>query len=267
MNFIENIELFLAAFIASLFGQGGGILYTPIQIWNGRDFHDAAAISLFLIVITSLASTIIYRKSQKVDWMLALLFEGPTIIGAYIGGYLSHFLSSTFLRFLLSVILVAAAYLLLFPKGIKQKKTQQFKPSFWIIQHKRNGLSYTIDLRPMVPVMLLVGAITGMTGIGGGILKKPIMLLLFNIPMPIAVGSSAFMVGITATGGLLGHISHGGFDWKLALVLVGPVLIGALAGSYISLRIKSKQLVRYFGIFILLLAIYLAGQTVFVMLK
>ncbi|MBN2881758.1 sulfite exporter TauE/SafE family protein [Candidatus Woesearchaeota archaeon] len=263
MNLIEDIELVLGALIASLFGQGGGVLYTPIQLWNGSDFHQAASISLFLIVVTSFTATIVYRKSNKVDWILALLFELPTALGAFVGGYASHFVSSTSLRYLLSGLLLIAAYFLFFPPKERQKKVLNTKSLFWVIQHKKNGLIYSIDIRLMVPIMFVVGALTGMIGIGGGILKVPIMLIIFNIPMSIAVGSSAFMVGITAAGGLLGHLSHGNFDWHSALILVIPVTIGALAGSMISVKLHSARLIKYFGVFLFLLAILMAGQTFF----
>jgi uncharacterized protein len=263
MNFIEDIELVLGALIASLFGQGGGVLYTPIQLWNGSDFHKAAPISLFLIVVTSFTATIVYRKSNKVDWSLALLFELPTTIGAYLGGYASHFISSSDLRFLLSGLLLISAYFLFFPPKENQKKLLNPKLGYWIIQHKKNGLIYSVDIRLMFPIMFVIGALTGMIGIGGGILKVPIMLIIFNIPMSIAVGSSAFMVGITATGGLLGHLTHGNFDWHSALILVIPVTIGALAGSLISVKLRSARLIKYFGAFLFLLAILMAGQTFF----
>ena len=58
MNLIEDIELVLGALFASLFGQGGGVLYTPIQLWNGSDFHKAAPISLFFVLPTQ-------RKQEK----------------------------------------------------------------------------------------------------------------------------------------------------------------------------------------------------------
>jgi len=261
LNFLEEIELFLAALIASLFGQGGGVLYTPIQLWNGQDFHEAASISLFLIMLTSFSATLIYRKSNKIDWLLALLFEIPTTLGAFIGGYLSHYISGTNLQFVLSFLLLVAAYFIFFPPKEKKKHKSLASHSRWIIQHRKNEHSYSIDLRLLIPIALLTGAFTGMIGIGGGILKLPVMLLIFDIPLPIAVGSSAFMVGITASGGLLGHISQNHFNWQQALLLAIPVFIGALAGSYLSIRLHAAKLVKYFGVFLLAIAVYTAYRT------
>ena len=130
----EELLLLMAAFVAALFGQGGGVLYTPLQIWSGVDFH------------------------------------------------------------------------------------------------------------------------TAMVGIGGGALKVPLMVLLFGIPTPIAIGSSAYMVGLTAAAGLLGHISVGHFDWAAILMLAIPIFIGGQIGSRISIRLDTQHLEKWFSVFILLVA-------------
>jgi uncharacterized membrane protein YfcA len=117
-----------------------------------------------------------------------------------------------------------------------------------------NGETYQLDLRLMIPVMLTVGVLTSMVGIGGGALKVPLMVLLFGIPMPIAIGSSAFMVGLTATAGLLGHISTGSFNWTAALLLAIPVFIGGQIGSRLSIHLDALHLEKWFGYFILVVA-------------
>jgi hypothetical protein len=106
----------------------------------------------------------------------------------------------------------------------------------------------------MIPVMLAVGVLTSMVGIGGGAIKVPLMVLLFGIPIPIAIGSSAFMVGLTATAGLLGHISVGSFNWTAALLLAIPVFIGGQIGSRLSIHLNARHLAKWFGVFILLVA-------------
>ena len=79
MNILEEFLLLVAAFVAALFGQGGGVLYTPLQVWTGVDFHTAAPISLFLILIISISSTLVFRKAHQVDWYTALALEVPSL--------------------------------------------------------------------------------------------------------------------------------------------------------------------------------------------
>ena len=106
----------------------------------------------------------------------------------------------------------------------------------------------------MIPIMLAVGILTSMVGIGGGALKVPLMVLLFGIPVPIAIGSSAFMVGLTAAAGLLGYISVGHFNLIAALLLAIPVFIGGQIGSRLSIHLDAQHLEKWFGVFILMVA-------------
>ena len=254
MNALEDFSLLVAAFVAALFGQGGGILYTPLQVWNGVDFHTAAPISLFLILIISISSTLVFRKAHQVDWYTALALEVPTTLGAFIGGLLSKYVSSQTLGLILSVLLLIAGWFMLHPPKETIHRQINHHPSRWVWQRSAHGETYQLDLRLMVPVMMAVGVLTSMVGIGGGALKVPLMVLLFGVPVPIAIGSSAFMVGLTAAAGLLGHISAGGFNWIAALLLAIPVFIGGQIGSRLSIHLNAQHLEKWFGVFVLLIA-------------
>ena len=261
MKALEGFSLLIAAFVASLFGQGGGILYTPLQVWNGVDFHTAAPISLFLILVISISSTLVFRKAHQVDWGTALIMEAPTTLGAFIGGLLSKYVSSQILSLILSVLLLTAGWFMLHPPKETIRHRVKAHPSRWVWQRKLYDGTYQLDLRLMAPVMLAVGALTSMVGIGGGALKVPLMVLLFGIPVPIAIGSSAFMVGLTAAAGLLGHISAGGFNWIVAFLLAIPVFIGGQIGSRLSIQLNVKQLEKWFGVFVVLIAFISMLQT------
>lgn len=254
MKFVEVFLLFLASFAASLFGQGGGVFYTPLQVWSGVDFHAAAPISLFLILIISISTTLVFRKTHQVDWGLALVLETPTTLGAFIGGVLSKYVPSQVLGVVLTVMLLIAGWFMFHPPKGTSHRQKDLNPSSWVLQRRIHGEAYQLDMRLIVPVMLAVGILTSMVGIGGGALKVPLMVLLFGIPIPVAIGSSAFMVGLTAAAGLLGHISIGNFNWVSALLLAIPVFIGGQIGSRLSVRLRARQLAHWLGAFILLIA-------------
>jgi len=89
--------------------------------------------------------------------------------------------------------------------------------------------------------------ISGMVGIGCGLLKVPMLALILGVPMDIAVGSSALMVGLTAGGGFAGHVLNGHWDWRTSLILAAAVIIGAQIGSRIMVRLNKKKLKKGFG--------------------
>src|SRR5579859_7380776 len=114
MNLLVFAFFYLAMFaIASVFsalGGGGGVLYTPVQLFFGIEFHTAATTSLFLIMVTSLSATLVFRKAATVDWPLAIVLESSTTLGAFLGGLYSGHFSGRFLIYLFSGVIAVAAF-------------------------------------------------------------------------------------------------------------------------------------------------------------
>ncbi len=258
MMVLLSLILFFAALLAAFFGLGGGVLYTPFQLWLGIPFQQAAATSLLLILVTSFSATIVFRKSNRVDWILAIFLEIPTTIGAFCGGVLSQYVSAMVLTLILTFLLLLAGGLMLFPPRRPSNICATYQPqtSRWFIKRHYQGQILSIDIRCMFPIMFITGALISIVGISGGSIKIPIMVLLFRVPMPLAIGSSAFMVGLTATAGLLGHASVGHVPWQTAALLIVPVFIGSQLGSRISVRFKSEKLKRWYGGFLILVALF-----------
>ncbi len=257
MRLLLSVILFLAAFIASLFGIGGGVLYTPFQLWLGVHFKEAASTSLLLILLTSISSTIVYRRTQRVDWSLAIMLEIPTTLGAFLGGIISYWFSTYILASLLILMLIVSALFMVRPLNFQHSfcaRSEKWKRSKWLWKKNWVGKTYFLDLQCVFPVMFVMGALISIVGISGGIVKIPLMVLLFRVPMPIAVGSSAFMVGLTAASGFLGHATIGNVNWHTTLFFAIPVFIGAQLGSRLSTRIKAKELKTLYGWFLLLVA-------------
>ncbi len=258
MNILLATVLFLSSLIAALFGLGGGILYTPFQLWLGIPFKEAASVSLFLILITSFSATIVFRKKNIVDWSLAIMLEIPTTIGAFLGGIISHYFSESFLVTLLAIMILFAAFFMIFKfksKIFSCSYDKNLNNSKWLWKRVWTNKTYYLDLRCVFPIMFTLGTLISMVGVSGGVLKIPVMLLIFGIPLPVAIGSSAFMVGLTAAAGFLGHAAIGHVNWFNILILIIPVFIGAQLGSRLSVHLKSKNLKKLYGWFLILVAI------------
>ncbi|MCB2156484.1 sulfite exporter TauE/SafE family protein [bacterium] len=243
---------FVFSAIFSMMGQGGGVVYTPIQVWAGIDFHEAAATSLFLIAAVSLSSTIVFRKAKKTDWGLAITLESSTMVGGFLGGIVSSWFTAGPLSVLFAVMVFVSSYFMLSPKTQKDHCSEVKRTRL----HWRRSLgdrTYCVNLPLALSVSLLVGLFSGLLGVGGGILKVPVMVLLLGIPMDIAVGSSAFMVGMTAVAGLAGHILQGHWDWKTSLILGVVVFAGAQIGSRLTVGIDKLRLKKAFGWFLLVI--------------
>ena len=119
---------------------------------------------------------------------------------------------------------------------------------WWLWRRRHGDEEYAVNLPLVLPATALIGLLSGMLGITGGILKLPIMVLLCGVPMDIAVGTSTAMVALTALSGLAGHVLHGPVAWGTAGTFAAAALAGGFVGSRVSLRLDRRRLRRIFGL-------------------
>ena len=100
----------------------------------------------------------------------------------------------------------------------------------------------------------MIGVLSGMLGITGGIIKLPIMVLLCGVPMDIAMATSTVMVAVTALFGLGGHIMAGHFNLLMIAPLAVAAFVGGQIGSRISIKADKTKLKRIFGIVLIVIA-------------
>lgn len=248
--------IIVAGTIAASLGQGGGIMYTPVQVWYGIPFHQAATTSLFLIMVTSFSASIVYRKAKRIDMPMALTLESTTAVGGFLGGLWSSAFSGAALSIVFAFVVATAAVFMIggWVRRASRNTDGTYKKGWFRWRRQLGDHHYSVNLAIGLPGAFLAGLASGLVGIGGGILKVPLMVLLLGVPMEIAVGSSAFMVGITAAGGFTGHLIHGHWDWKMSLILAVCAFLGAQMGGNISLRVNAQRLKKVTGWFLLFIA-------------
>ena len=237
----------------SMQGLGGGVLYTPIQVFFGVDFYEAATRSQLLIIVTSISSTLIFRKAGKIDWPLALMLEPPALVGGYLGGFYAQRFSEEGLLLVLALLVMMASLSML--RELPPSQTKLANGSqFGLWRRRHSGYVYGVNLVQGLPIFFLIGVFSGLAGVAGGFLKTPVMALLFRMPMDVILGSSAFMVSFTAAGGLFGHLAAGSWDLGSTLLLAAFVALGAQVGPRLTLKDGPKRLQQRFGYFLLLVA-------------
>lgn len=249
--------VFLAvSVIFSMFGQGGGAFYVPMLLALSVPMVVAAATSQVLIMAVSFSSLLIFAKAKAVDWKLVLLIEPPTNIGAFLGGFFSPYFPATFSKICFAGVLLIGAYYMYSPPKAALK-TPSGKNHWWQWRSTTVSVPYTLNLPVIIPIMLLAGFVSGMLGVGGGLLKVPAVVVLGGVPMSIAVGSSSLMVGVTALTGFAGHLLRGHFDLQLTAVLAAGVLIGSQIGPRIAVKTDQRRLKKYFALLLVIIAIWL----------
>ena len=246
----------VSSIVFTMLGVGGGFMYVPILLSCGVDFHTAATTSLVMLTFAQISALFTFFRSGLVDLKLVAVLELPTMIGAFLGGMLSHHFNVGLLSVMFACVLFMASYFMMQSRnslslaGAGGNLTGGPGVSRWEWRHEFKGRAISIDLMLATPLVFIVGYVGGMLGLAGGWLKVPIMVVLFNIPMKIAVATSSLMVPITGFAGFLGHSVVGHFDPRLAFSLSVITVIGAQIGSRLSIGTQSN-LLRFIFAFVL----------------
>jgi len=237
--------------VFTMVGVGGGFLYVPILLSCGIDFHMATTTSLVMLTAAQISALYVFFKSGLVDLKLAAMLELPTMVGAFMGGVLSEHFNVTLLVVMFACALFLASYFMMQDQPqLEWLGGTPLRISSWEWQRQFGGHTYSVDMMLALPLTFGVGFMGGLLGLAGGWLKVPIMVVLFGVPMKVAVATSSLMVAFTGFSGFLGHSVSGHFEPQLALSLAVITMIGAQIGSRISIRTESN-LLRFVFAFVL----------------
>lgn len=236
-----------AGLIGSLTGLGGGIIIIPLlTLGLGYDMNYAIGAGLISVIGTSAGATASYIKGGISNTKIGLFLVVATTIGAVCGALLSQYLNTQTLSIIFGIILIFTAYLQF------RKKEDHFIPA------KESGLAYSLQLQgtyttassskkyesaqPMsgFMVMFFAGALSGLLGIGSGVLKVLAMDNLMKLPFKVSTTTSTFMIGITAIASAVLYLQKG----YIVAAIAAPVLLGVLLGAGIGAKLLPKINVR-----------------------
>ena len=231
------IFAFAIAFIFSMFGQGGGSVYSPLLLTLGFAILLSTSTSLVLNLITSLSAGYIFYKKKMIDYKTSLIFAPGISLGAFAGGALSKSFNTTVLMWLFVAFLVGVGARMIYSYWEKGK-VEEYQP-----------LQLSTGKIVLIAVFgAAVGFLAGLLGVGGGIFVVPFMVYILKSPTKIAAGSSHLIISFSALAGILGHATSHKFDLPLILVTGIAVLIGGNLGARVSMKINTKMIKAGLGL-------------------
>ncbi|MFZ4929693.1 sulfite exporter TauE/SafE family protein [Chryseobacterium sp. Mn2064] len=264
----EIIILFLGAISAGLLGSltglGGGVIIIPLlTLGFGVPMHYAIGASLISVIGTSSGAAVAFVKEGFTNMRIGMFLEIATTAGAVIGALVSGMLNPNTIGIIFASILLLTVILNL--KGKPDHQEPLIKGS---LEEKLKlygtfpdkGVLKNYSARNTVPgflMMMFAGAMSGLLGIGSGALKVLAMDNMMKLPFKVSTTTSNFMIGVTAVASALIYFQRG----EIIPVIVAPVLIGVVIGSFIGSKTlmasKTKKLKVFFAIVITLLSIYM----------
>ena len=229
-----------AGFLSGLFGVGGGVLLVPgLVLVLGMGQRLAHGTSLAAIVPIAVAGVAGYALAGEVDWAAALfLAVGAAGLGAPIGTHLLHVLPTRVLAVVFAVLLVATAARLLAGEGDATG---------------RGDLTVATAVG-LVAVGVVAGTLSGLLGVGGGVVTIPALVLLLGVPAAVAKGSSLAVIIPTAVEGTRRNVARHNADLRTAAVVGLSGTVSAFVASSLSVELDERLSNRLFAGLLLVVA-------------
>jgi uncharacterized membrane protein YfcA len=260
---VTGISLF-AGLLGSLVGVGGGIIVVPaLSLLLGVDIRHAIAASIISVIATSSGAASSYVREHITNIRLAMVLEIATAAGALTGAFLAVVVSGRWLFILFGVVLCYTAWSML------RKRTgpeTQAPNDPWADKLRLHGefydralgrkITYRIARTKLgLAVSYLAGTVSGLLGIGGGVLKVPVMNLAMGVPIKVCTATSNFMIGVTAAASAAVYFMRGEVQPFVAAPVAVGVLLGAKVGAKLLSRLKNNSIKMIFVAVLLISAV------------
>lgn len=234
-----------------LLGSGGAILTTPILLFLLKHPEkQAIAESLIIVGIIACWGAIASHRARNLDFRAAIPFACGSIPAAFVGAWLGNQAPGALQLVVLGALMLTASVLLLKPPKLQG-----------------GGADTTPDAHAhrhplfMLAVGAGVGSLTGFTGIGGGFLFVPALVIVAPLPMRRATGTSLALISLNCAAGIIPYLRSDIHLGLRTILLFGALgIVGAIIGARMANRIDQRTLRMLFGVFVLLLAAYILSR-------
>ena len=242
---------FLVGTYGTLIGAGGGFVLVPLLLllYPQESPEVITSISLAVVFFNAFSGSVAYMRLKRVDYRSGVLFAIATIPGAILGAITTSYIPRPLFDLFLGVLMIVGSLFLIFQRH-KKAENEEGKTQKCLVRNivEANGTTHTFSYSPTVGVglSLIVGYLSSLLGIGGGIIHVPALVRVLNFPVHIATATSHFMLAIMALTGTGVHILQGAFHHGIrrTIALAIGVLIGAQLGAFLSNHVKGDCIIR-----------------------
>jgi uncharacterized membrane protein YfcA len=254
----------VVGFASGLLGIGGGFIMVPVQIWALASMgveptiatRVALGTSLAVVLPTALSGCHGHSCKGAVRWRPGIVLGISGLLGAFLGGTIAAYAPGYLLQRLFGLVVLAGALRMLLFSNVLPAKSNADKGE---------------STAKIVLLGFAVGIISGLTGIGGGVILVPAMVVAMDFSIHHAVGTSSIAIAIISIGGLLSYIMNGLgisglppyslgyidlFQWAM---LAGTSIPMAQVGVRLSHRMPARQLNYVFIALMLYIGLRMVG--------
>lgn len=262
-----------AGIFGALLGLGGGVLIVPLlTLGFGLPLREAIGTSLVCVIVTSSSAASVYLRRNVANLRLGMTLELFTALGAMAGGLIAFALSDRVLAVMFAALLVFVAATM--ARGLSRGRepelahTPEPAPSADIQTEDGDGYVASLsgpgyqvrNMGPGIAGSLLAGVVSALFGVGGGIVKVPVMNLVMAVPLRVATATSNLMIGVTASAGAVVYLYRGGIDPLVTAPAALGVFAGASLASHMADRVDIRVLRLLFVVMLLFTAVQMASM-------
>ena len=268
-SLVVALGSFVAGFLGSLTGLGGGVVIVPLlTLLFGVDMRYAIGASLVSVIATSSGAAAAYLREGYSNMRVGMFLEIATTVGAIGGAVLAGHLSTSVIATVFGLVLLYSAYS---STQIHEEMHRGLPPDQLATLLKLDGSyptpkgleTYHVRHVPLgFGLMYVAGVLSGLLGIGSGAVKVLAMDQAMKIPFKVSTTTSNFMIGVTAAASAGIYLRNGYIDPALAMPVMLGVLLGALTGARVLPGAKVRTLRIVFGVVIAALAVEMIFQGV-----
>lgn len=253
---------FVTGILGALLGIGGGVFFIPyLVLFLNIPIHQAIATGIVSVIATSSAAASVNVERKFTNIRLGMVLEVATTIGAILGGFTANALSGAVLSKVFGALLVVVALLMIRRARGREEDEESGEREGWIRgayfdPAANKDVTYSVQRLPVgLSISFIAGNVSGLLGIGGGVIKVPAMTLFCGVPMRAATATSNFMIGVTAVASAFIYYSHNQIHPVIASAAVIGVLLGSMVGTTVSARIRGRTIALIFTVVLLILAV------------
>ncbi|MDL2307266.1 sulfite exporter TauE/SafE family protein [Desulfovibrio sp. OttesenSCG-928-C06] len=222
-------------------GVGGVLLIPLLAYFGGLSIHGSMGTALFSFFFTGVIATITYQRYGSIDWKITLPVCGGSLLTSYLGAQVNAYTDAMILYVILGAIIVLSSYFALRPlKGT----------------NVADRLGPRGRFNTLLAVGLGVGFLCGLTGIGGGLVSIPVMLILGFHPLA-SIGTSQVLQSIVAISGSISNIANGFVDFGLVWWVTLLELLGVGIGVRIAHKVPVQTLKTCVSTLCLIFGVYM----------
>ena len=245
----------------TVIGAGGGFILVPVLIFLYPDYdpEHVTAISLAVVTANATSGSVAYARQRRIDYVTGLLFAAASVPGVIAGALVVHLVPERLFTGLFGAMLLAlAAFSIRGTSGGAIRPPQRGPGVLLREVRDPEGRVYRYGYKVWqgVALSVVIGFVSSLFGIGGGVIQVPAMIVLLHMPIHFAVATSQFVLAFMTGGASAVHLLTGslsGDELVKVLALAAGAVPGAQAGALIAPRIKGRVVLRLLAAAILVL--------------